>query len=120
MQPHVMIGFRNEVEVDCGGHIQLATVEDYRRTVSDRTWAATMKYVESIKARKLMIAFFNATSQGGGVALMRHALVRFLRLVGVNMKWYVILCHNLPCPLPLSSEFMKTYTSLQVRATTEA
>ena len=90
MQPHVMIGFRNEVEVDCGGHIQLATMEDYRRTVSERTWAATMKYVESIKARQLKIAFFNATPQGGGVALMRHALVRFLRLAGVNMKWYVI------------------------------
>ena len=82
-----MIGFRNEVEVDCGGHVTLASIEDYRHTVSQRTWDATMKYVKSIKERNIKIAFFNSTPQGGGVALMRHALVRFLRLLGVSMHW---------------------------------
>jgi glycosyltransferase involved in cell wall biosynthesis len=48
-----------------------------------------MKYVESLKKNDVQIAFFNSTPQGGGVALMRHALIRFLRLVGVNASWYV-------------------------------
>ena len=88
-QPRVWVGFRNEVEVDCGGHAELATIEDYRRTVGERTWAATMTYVESLKQRKIKIAFFNSTPQGGGVALMRHALVRFLKLVGLDIRWLV-------------------------------
>jgi alpha,alpha-trehalose phosphorylase (configuration-retaining) len=46
-----------------------------------------MKYAELLKARKIKIAFFNSTPQGGGVALMRHALVRFLRLLEVDVEW---------------------------------
>jgi hypothetical protein len=35
------------------------------------------------------IAFFSATPQGGGVALMRHALIRLWRMVGLDVTWYV-------------------------------
>ena len=86
-QPRVQVGYRNKVEVDCGGHSQIACTEQYRETVSERTWEATMKYVDSLKKNDIQIAFFNSTPQGGGVALMRHALIRFLRLVGVNANW---------------------------------
>jgi len=48
-----------------------------------------MKYVDIVKERKLRIVFFNATPQGGGVALMRHALIRFLKPLGVNIEWFV-------------------------------
>ncbi|KAF2841511.1 glycosyltransferase family 4 protein [Patellaria atrata CBS 101060] len=67
-QPQPQIGYRNEVKVD------------YADSVSQRTWDATMKFAKSLKKRNTRIAFFNSTPQGGGVALMRHALVRFLRL----------------------------------------
>ena len=46
-----------------------------------------MKYAKELRGRKTKIAFFNSTPQGGGVALMRHALVRFLRLLNIDCKW---------------------------------
>lgn len=42
-----------------------------------------------LKANNTKVAFFSATPQGGGVALMRHALIRLWRLVGLDIKWYV-------------------------------
>ncbi len=56
-------------------------------SVGERTWEATLKYADSLKARNMKIAFFNTTPQGGGVALMRHALIRFLRLLNVDASW---------------------------------
>jgi hypothetical protein len=46
-----------------------------------------MHYVDSLAADKIRIAFFNSTPQGGGVALMRHALIRFLSRVDVDARW---------------------------------
>lgn len=46
-----------------------------------------MKFVDSLKAKGIKIAFFSSTPQGGGVALMRHALVRLSKLLGVNLTW---------------------------------
>lgn len=86
-QPRIQIGFRNQVEVDSSGHGQLTYLDEYKETVGEKTWKATMLYAESIKKNKTKIAFFNSTPQGGGVALMRHALIRFLRLMGVDCKW---------------------------------
>ncbi|KAI9673064.1 MAG: hypothetical protein M1829_004378 [Trizodia sp. TS-e1964] len=88
-QPRLDIGFRNMVNVDSGFHAHLARLEQYRRTVGSGTWNAVEKYVNELKERKVKIAFFNSTPQGGGVALMRHALIRFLRLMNVDAKWYV-------------------------------
>ena len=76
------------VAVDCEGRALITNLESYEDTVRlDTTWAATMKYADSLKKNKTKIAFFNSTPQGGGVALMRHALIRFLRLIGVDCKW---------------------------------
>ena len=86
-QPRVDIGFMNQVEVDAGGHAILASLKDYEATVGKRTWAAVMKYSKELKGKNTKIAFFNSTPQGGGVALMRHALVRFLRLLNIDIKW---------------------------------
>jgi glycosyltransferase involved in cell wall biosynthesis len=36
------------------------------------------------------ISYVSATAQGGGVALMRHALIRLFRLLGVDAHWYVL------------------------------
>ena len=73
--------------MDLGGLIHLTTLENYRRSVREPTWRAVQKYIKDLVDRKLRIVYFSATQQGGGVALMRHALLRFLRLQGVNGQW---------------------------------
>ena len=76
------------VEVDSNNRINLTRIDDYEKTVSVKTnWEATLKYADLLKKDNVKIAFFNSTPQGGGVALMRHALIRFLRLLGVNATW---------------------------------
>jgi hypothetical protein len=51
-------------------------------------------YANKLREKKTKIAFFSATPQGGGVALMRHALVRLSRLLGVDVTWYGMLRHS--------------------------
>lgn len=65
----------------------MVTVDDFRKTVGAGTWDSMMQYATDLKQRKVKIAFFSSTPQGGGVALMRHALVRFSRVLGVDVKW---------------------------------
>jgi hypothetical protein len=85
--PRLMVKYRNEVGVDSDGLSELSTLKDFESTVHANTWTSTMQFVNSLKQNKTKIAFFNSTPQGGGVALMRHALIRFLRLTGVDCKW---------------------------------
>ncbi|KAI5784602.1 hypothetical protein EDC01DRAFT_722835 [Geopyxis carbonaria] len=101
--PALSIGFRNRVEVDNSGRIELVhSLDEYEKTVSKQTWQCVMNYVNELKKEKVKIAFFSATPQGGGVALMRHALIRFLRLAGVNASWYI------PKPNPKVFRITKT------------
>jgi glycosyltransferase involved in cell wall biosynthesis len=81
---------------------QLIGVSDFRDSVHHNTWEATMNLAASLKKRNTKIAFFNSTPQGGGVALMRHALVRFCRAIEVDCKWYV------PRPKPEVFKITKT------------
>ncbi|KAK5800552.1 hypothetical protein VI817_002764 [Penicillium citrinum] len=87
--PLLQVGLMGLVEVDTGFHVQLTNLEDFQRTVSERTWSAVLHYAEDLKKRNVKIAFFSATPQGGGVALMRHALVRFSHSLGTDINWYV-------------------------------
>ncbi|CRJ87220.1 hypothetical protein BN1708_009227 [Verticillium longisporum] len=48
-----------------------------------------MHYATKLRTNNVKVAFFSSTPQGGGVALMRHALVRFSRMMGVDLTWYV-------------------------------
>jgi hypothetical protein len=82
-----MVQYRNKVGVDVDGKAQIASLDDYLGTVHPNTWKATMHFADSLIQNGTKIAFFNSTPQGGGVALMRHALIRFLRLVGVSCEW---------------------------------
>ncbi|KAI5864118.1 glycosyltransferase family 4 protein [Durotheca rogersii] len=87
--PILQVGFRGAVMSDAGFRARLTTLNDYKSTCGSATWDVTMHYANRLKAKKIKIAFFSATPQGGGVALMRHALVRFARVAGVNLTWYV-------------------------------
>ncbi|KAJ3327153.1 hypothetical protein HDU76_012303, partial [Blyttiomyces sp. JEL0837] len=82
------VGFRHEVEVD--GAIRLADSDDYEAEVNDeKVWGAFMDLVNITRRRKIRATFFSSTSQGGGVALMRHALLRISRLFDINIHWCV-------------------------------
>jgi len=83
-------GPNSDVPVDAKGKIHLVNIDDYKKTVSKETWNVLMKITERLRdEQKLKIAFFNATPQGGGVALMRHAGIRLFRLLGVKCRWFV-------------------------------
>lgn len=62
---------------------------DYKATVRDETWQVLLQLATQTKQRGIKISFFNSTPQGGGVALMRHGIVRFLRLLNVDANWFV-------------------------------
>ncbi|EMD34497.1 glycosyltransferase family 4 protein [Gelatoporia subvermispora B] len=88
--PRLSIGPRNQVAVDAGGKIHLIDdLEEYQKTVSKGTWNSVIKLADELREKKIKIGFFSSTPQGGGVALMRHALVRFLSLLDVDVAWYV-------------------------------
>lgn len=87
--PSLTIGFRNQVIPDTGGKVRLvSSLDEYKRTLqSEGTWNSAIKYAKDLRARKIKIAFFSSTPQGGGVALMRHALLRFFKMAGVQASW---------------------------------
>ena len=66
----------------------LVTLEDYKKTATDKEFNQLVKLAHDFKNKKLI--FISATPQGGGVALMRHAMIRLFRLLNVNVKWYVL------------------------------
>ncbi|EXJ59511.1 uncharacterized protein A1O5_12136 [Cladophialophora psammophila CBS 110553] len=111
-QPRLSINHRNEVQVDVAGQCQITTLSDYEKTVRPTTWRAVNYWISRIKEQNLRFAFFSATPQGGGVALSRHALLRFLRIQGVRVEWYV------PKPRPEVFRLTKTnHNILQGAAT---
>lgn len=77
----------NQVEVDIAGRAQLATLMEYAQLVSPRTLRTAAWFASATRRKGLALAFFSATPQGGGVALMRHALIRYLRLENVKCNW---------------------------------
>ncbi|KAJ5982247.1 hypothetical protein N7451_012347 [Penicillium sp. IBT 35674x] len=98
--PLLQVGYRGLVEVDSDFHMHIASLEDYRDTVSSQTWDMLQLLASRIRSKKIAIALFSATPQGGGVALMRHAFVRLGRLLDLEVKWYV--------PQPRSGVFRVT------------
>ncbi|KAI7090800.1 glycosyltransferase family 4 protein [Hortaea werneckii] len=88
-QPRVQVGFTNKVEVDLADRAQLTALAQYEQSVTGSTWSAALKYSQALKQSGKKMAFFSATPQGGGVALMRHALIRFYHLLGVDCTWWV-------------------------------
>src|SRR5450755_89812 len=73
----------NEVQV-----AELVTLADYQRVTAPEDFALLTHLAQDFKGKRLV--FINATPKGGGVALMRHALIRLLRLLDVDAHWYVL------------------------------
>ncbi|KAI9314469.1 hypothetical protein BX666DRAFT_1862426 [Dichotomocladium elegans] len=77
--------FPGNIPLDFNGMIHMCELSDYEKTVNAETWRVLNEMVNEYKERKLHVSFFNSTPQGGGVALMRHALIRLYRLMGVDV-----------------------------------
>ncbi|RKK78524.1 Trehalose phosphorylase [Fusarium oxysporum] len=86
--PLLQVGFRGLVQTDVGFRAHLTTTQNYKDTCGASTWETMMTYADKLRRDNTRIAFFSSTPQGGGVALMRHALVRFARRIGVDLSWY--------------------------------
>lgn len=55
-----------ECIVDFNGMIHIAELEDYQRTVQAETWRVLNEMCDKYRNRKLRVAYFNSTPQGGG------------------------------------------------------
>ncbi|CRK48746.1 hypothetical protein BN1723_020642, partial [Verticillium longisporum] len=72
--PLLQVGFRGVVQTDAGFRVHLTTVQNHKDTCGPATWDAMMHYATKLRTNNVKVAFFSSTPQGGGVALMRHAL----------------------------------------------
>jgi hypothetical protein len=86
--PLLQVGWRGVVQTDAGFRAHINTVQNNKDTCSQASWDTMMYYAKKLRNEKVKVAFFSSTPQGGGVALMRHALVRFSKLMGVDLTWY--------------------------------
>lgn len=77
------------VEVDIDGRAHFADLENYQSVTDSQHFDLLVKYSKISREKGLKVAFFNSTPQGGGVATMRHSIIRILRLLKVNVEWYV-------------------------------
>ncbi len=68
---------------------ELVTLADYKHDATTEDFALVQELAKEFAGKRLSI--INATPQGGGVALMRHALIRLFKLLGVDAHWYVLI-----------------------------
>lgn len=69
------------------------TDETTNPLTSQTHWHTLQSLAKTAKNQKQNIVFVSATPRGGGVALMRHALIRLYRLLGVDAHWHVLTEH---------------------------
>ena len=70
--------------------VRLASLEDFKRTVGRKDFQELKELAKKFKEQEGKIYFFSSTPRGGGVAIMRHALIRLFRLLGVDANWYAL------------------------------
>ncbi len=68
---------------------KLVTLDDYKKTATAENFAILTQLAKEFRGKRMV--FLSATPQGGGVALMRHALIRLYNLLGVNAHWFVLV-----------------------------
>jgi len=73
---------------------ELADLRNFKKTVSAEEFKSLLALADKFKKQKGKLVFFSSTPRGGGVALMRHALIRFFRLLGIDAQWYVMIANS--------------------------
>ncbi|TBU11481.1 glycosyltransferase [Hamiltosporidium tvaerminnensis] len=103
------IGMRNVVEVD-SNIISICNLTDYEYSLGP-IFADVIELIqkksEIFNFKK--ICFISSTPRGGGVALMRNAHIRFYRLLGLDVSWYV----TIPAPSVFKITKQKFHNVLQ-------
>lgn len=80
---NIKINKENEVEVT-----DLISLSYYKKIVPPQTFDELISLSEKFRGKK--ISFINSTPQGGGVAIMRHSLMRLFKLLNVDAHWYIL------------------------------
>lgn len=93
--------------VDAEQKVHIYDLHQQAALTSPGLWETFAALACPLRKHKTTVSFFSATPRGGGVALMRHALIRvwstwfsqppscththhnFTGLVGLDVKWYV-------------------------------
>ncbi|KAI3058669.1 hypothetical protein CBS147353_10701 [Aspergillus niger] len=86
---HNRINFDGSADVDRGSHVHLASAEGYRKTVDTATWSLTQYFAQDLREGGVKVAFFSMTCQGKPDVPTQHALSRFSKSLGVQLK-----CHD--------------------------
>jgi glycosyltransferase involved in cell wall biosynthesis len=86
--PMISLGKQRSVNVD--GNFILVQLEDYRRHINSKKWARIMYLANIIKKENKSITFINTTFFGGGVSIIRHGMIRFLKLLDIKCNWFVM------------------------------
>lgn len=83
--PQMHMDESNEMKI-----AELVNLDDYKRTTDKEVFEEFIGLAERMKDKRVI--FISSTPRGGGVALMRHALIRLFKLVGLedNIKWHVL------------------------------
>ncbi|KPV77781.1 glycosyltransferase family 4 protein [Rhodotorula graminis WP1] len=78
-----------EVLVDADFRVHLYSLPLLKSITSPALWHAFSDLGSALAQQKTSVAFFSATPRGGGVALMRHSLMRIWHATGLDVRWYV-------------------------------
>lgn len=68
----------------------LTGLDAYRKHPTGLHFAHLLSLSQEFRQRRLKMIFLSSTPNGGGVALMRHALIRLARLLGLDIHWHVL------------------------------
>jgi len=68
----------------------LTGLSAYKKFATVKEYSRALELADEFKKKKLKMIFINSTASGGGVAHMRHAMMRLYSLLGVNVKWHVL------------------------------
>lgn len=71
-------------------HNFLVSLDKIKESSSEKHLELLDRLSEKFREKNLKVGFFNSTVSGGGVALMRHSLMRLCNLLNLNMSWYVV------------------------------
>ncbi len=85
--------FRPKIRIYPDRKVKVSTLtglDAYRSYPTELEFDNLEDLASRCRERKLKVAFINATAAGGGVAIMRHALMRLYRLLEVDFAWYVL------------------------------
>lgn len=84
-EKEVILSPKNEVLVEME---ESGTMEENRNFYGGEEFNKISGLAKEFQGKTLSI--FGATPLGGGVAYMRHPLVRLLKMLGVSVHWYVL------------------------------